>query len=302
MWRPSNRFRRILATAIIFTPLLLCAFTMLGPFWGPLLSRAVSLMPSRVAGNWTEVFFGVGIFIVAQIFSLLWLGWPEMRKKWKESIGIGVLSVAVGWVALFCWSFLLEIGDIHMVASKIEAPKVHTPGLPRGWDQRNPLLKPSQNSAVPNFKGTIEGIFFLVQTPLNEGCVGVVAVVSANIKNNGTPSIADIGEIFAVLPNGRKIELTVMIPPAEGIAIQAKPGGRGVFFPAKDYLHNKAVEQPIPTGGETYGWLWGCAKGVALAEINNPASKIIVPFTDFKGRSYTVHASLSDKQFEVVNP
>jgi hypothetical protein len=101
MWRPNDRFRHVLAVAIVCAPVVLFAFSMLGPFWGPLLSRAVALMPSRIAGNWAEVCFGIGIFILTQIIWLCRLGWPEMQKRWKESIGIGVLSVAIGWVGLF---------------------------------------------------------------------------------------------------------------------------------------------------------------------------------------------------------
>jgi hypothetical protein len=303
MWNPANKIRRFVAIAIISVPtLLVLTGSMFGPFWGPLLSRAIRLMPSRVAGNWTEVCFGVGIFIVAQIINLLRLGWPEMQKKWKESIGIGVLSAATGWVGLFFYSLILEIRDIRMTASKIEAPKIHTPRPPRDWDQKSSSPKPLHNGAVPNFKGTIEGVFFLAQTPGNEGCIGVITVISANIRNDGVPSIADIKQIKVVLPVGREIELTTIMSPFEGIAVQRRLGEVPIYLPAKNYLPIKAVEQPIPTGGETYGWLWGCARGLSLSEIDNPASKIILPFTDFKGRPYTARASLSDKQIEVISP
>jgi hypothetical protein len=260
-------------------------------------------MPSRVAGNWTEVCFGIGIFILTQIIWLLRLGWPEMRKKWKESIGIGVLSVAIGWVGLFCYSFILEIRNVRITASKIEAPKIRAPQhLPLDWDQKSSSLKPLQKSAMPNFKGTIEAVFFLAQTPRNEGCIGVIAVVSANIRNDGAPSIADIEPISAVLPNGKKIELTIMIPPAEGIAVQSGPQGRNAYFPVKDYLPIKAFEQRISTNGAMWGWAWGCAVNTSLMEINNPASRIVLPFTDIKGKRYSAGTSLSDKQIKVINP
>jgi hypothetical protein len=79
-------------------------------------------MPSRVAGNWTEVCFGLGIFIVAQIINLLRLGWPEMQKKWKESIGIGFLSAAMGWASLFCYSLYLEVDKIGREAKLTKPP------------------------------------------------------------------------------------------------------------------------------------------------------------------------------------
>jgi hypothetical protein len=79
-------------------------------------------MPSRVAGNWAEVCLCVGVFILIQIFNRVRLGWPEMQKGWKESIGIGVLSVAIGWFGLFWWSVYLEVKKINDDAMYVKPP------------------------------------------------------------------------------------------------------------------------------------------------------------------------------------
>jgi hypothetical protein len=304
MWNPSNRFRRGVAITIICMPLtLLIHSSIFGPFWEPLITRAFELMPSRISRNWAEVYFSISIFILFQIFRLLRLGWPEMQRKWIENIGFGVLSVAIGWVGLFCYSLILEIENIRVTASKIEAPKIHTTHPPINWDQKSPSLKTSQESMVPNFKGTIEGVWFLAQTPGNEGCNGVIAVISANIRNDGAPSMAEIGPITAVLPSGRKIDLIRIMTPLEGIAIRSlEPHGVNAYLPAKDYLPIKAFEQRIPTNGAMWGWTRGCAANISLVEINNSATQINLPFTDIKGKPYMAHVSLSDKQIEVINP
>lgn len=125
MWRFTDRFRHIIAITVLCVPtaLLLLPMSGPGPFWGPLFAKSLKLMPTRVAGNWTEVCFGIGIFVLSQLLRLANLGWREMQRRWKENIGIGVLSVAIGWFGLFFYSTYLEIDKINRDARSIGPPK-----------------------------------------------------------------------------------------------------------------------------------------------------------------------------------
>jgi hypothetical protein len=79
-------------------------------------------MPYRVSRNWAEVCFSIFIFILPQIIQLFRLGWPEMRKRWKENIGIAVLTAAIGWFGLFCYSTYLEVDKTNREARLTKPP------------------------------------------------------------------------------------------------------------------------------------------------------------------------------------
>lgn len=79
-------------------------------FWH-FLGRCVYTMPELVSGNWPQVCLGLFVFGFTEF--LLWRkhGWPEMRKRWLESVGIGMASVSAGWIMLFFWS--VGVGIYH---------------------------------------------------------------------------------------------------------------------------------------------------------------------------------------------
>jgi hypothetical protein len=58
----------------------------------------------------------------------------------------------------------------------------------------------------------------------------------------------------------------------------------------------------LQLAGAVIGWTWGLARGIALKEINDPNSTIILSFKDVKDKSYEVHGSIKDAKVEVVDP
>jgi hypothetical protein len=130
----------------------------------------------------------------------------------------------------------------------------------------------------------------------------VLVTLFANITNTGAPSIADIKSIKVILKNGNELELETVSVPLGGI--QLKPMELGQLaprLPSQDYLPIKALNQPIPMGGAALGWTWGLARGVRFAEINDPASKIILPFVDVKGKLYEAKGTLADAKVQAVD-
>jgi len=77
------------------------------------LARVFFAMPSRISGNWTEVFFGIGIFVLAELLTIKIRGWKTVKTRWVESLGIGTAAVAVGWVGLFLYSIILGVAEDH---------------------------------------------------------------------------------------------------------------------------------------------------------------------------------------------
>jgi hypothetical protein len=66
-----------------------------------------------VSGNWIQVSLGIFIFLFAEFLILRMRGWPEMRRRWLESVGIGVVSVFAGWVTLFLYSVIVTTYHDH---------------------------------------------------------------------------------------------------------------------------------------------------------------------------------------------
>lgn len=73
-------------------------------------------------------------------------------------------------------------------------------------------LREALPKSVPNLSGKVEFISFVPKEQ------GVIVAIFANIKNDGAPSIADIGPIKVVLPGGRQIEAVTLSVPYSGIS------------------------------------------------------------------------------------
>lgn len=67
----------------------------------------------------------VGIFIVTQLLFLVIPGWQEMKRMWKESVGLGIVVVIFAWVALYGLSIVITIydGQQGLVAKNITLSK-----------------------------------------------------------------------------------------------------------------------------------------------------------------------------------
>jgi hypothetical protein len=210
MWNPEDRLRRILATFVVCVPVMLFVLSMFGPFWSSLFTTAFKLMPSRVAGNWTEVWFGIGIFVVTQLLWLWRIGWAEMEKRWKEGVGIGILSVAIGWVALFGYSLYLETGKINREAQLTEPPPPAflPPVPPSKADTTRKKVLPTKMYEDETFEVAVEfarisfggkeiGTSLWIRYPSSDGSCGGLSPIQGmyflRIKNNKNKPISVVG-------------------------------------------------------------------------------------------------------------
>ena len=149
MWQPSSKIRRNLVGSIIATNFVLSILCMLDPFWLALLGKALELEPSRVSGNWAQVVLGISIFVISLAIQRWRLGWTQMKKKWAESIGVGVLSVAIGWMGLFCYSVYLEMKTICEQSARTKAPPLMKPPRAPEIKKQPPVVFPSFVFAWP---------------------------------------------------------------------------------------------------------------------------------------------------------
>jgi hypothetical protein len=151
---------------------------------------------------------------------------------------------------------------------------------------------------IPSLVGHIEYVAFL---PSKQGDVAVA--LFASIDSGAAPSFADIGPVKVILSDGKRIELITIGVPANGIQIlPTRPGELPAHFPRQDYLPIKARSPPIQTGGAVLGWTWGLAQGVSLEKISSPDTKIVLDFTDIKGKPYEVQKRIGDVQVQAIDP
>jgi hypothetical protein len=77
-------------------------------FW-----RILHGMPLLVSSNWAAFGMGAGLFALYHIFVWSIRGSAEMRRQWKENIGIGLLATGTGYLLLFAWSGVVTTYDEH---------------------------------------------------------------------------------------------------------------------------------------------------------------------------------------------
>jgi hypothetical protein len=76
-------------------------------------SRVLRGMPLLVSSNWAAWLVGIGAFVFSQVIVLIRSGWREMLRRWKENIGIGLISAAAVYLFLFAWSAIQTVYDDH---------------------------------------------------------------------------------------------------------------------------------------------------------------------------------------------
>jgi hypothetical protein len=83
------------------------------PHFISVLLRIIHGMPLLVSSNWAAWLVGIGAFIFSQVIVLARSGLKEMLRRWKENIGIGLISAAAVYIFLFGWSAVQTIYDEH---------------------------------------------------------------------------------------------------------------------------------------------------------------------------------------------
>jgi hypothetical protein len=203
------------------------------------------------------------------------------------SVILAIIGVAKKWERVPPWVFWWTAIICFFVSSI------------RVWTTEHRTRLAAELKNTPNLLGDIE--FASVFPKDLQTDADTVVLLFARIVNDGAPSFADVKEIKIILRDGRELQLVSIGVPANGVSPQSEPGKPGPYFPARDYLPIKALSQPIPTGGAVLGWTWGLAEGATKDEVNDPATMVILAFTDIKGKYYESRKSLSDAKVRVID-
>ncbi len=80
-----------------------------------LVFQAIASMPARIGSNWGGVLFSIGLFVIAQVLALMTLGvaLTQWKAHWRTNVLAGVITVVVGWLALFAISLVATVYDDH---------------------------------------------------------------------------------------------------------------------------------------------------------------------------------------------
>jgi anaerobic C4-dicarboxylate transporter len=107
-----------------------------------LLGHALDALPSLVSSNWAAVFMALGIFLFSQVLIFLIGGWEKMKRLWKESVAIGVVSVIVGWLGLYACSIVVTVYHDHQnLTGRLGAVVSEKNTLKLGVNERDQYIK-----------------------------------------------------------------------------------------------------------------------------------------------------------------
>jgi hypothetical protein len=78
-----------------------------------LFGRTMHGMPILVSSNWASWGLGFAIFMFYEGFAIVSRGWQDMKARWAQNVGIGLLATACGYLILFICSAIATTYDEH---------------------------------------------------------------------------------------------------------------------------------------------------------------------------------------------
>jgi hypothetical protein len=75
--------------------------------------RILQGMPLLVSSNWASWLLGIAAFLLYEAFTLVRFGWEDMKKRWRQNLGMGLLVTTIVYTVLFAWSVVRTIYDEH---------------------------------------------------------------------------------------------------------------------------------------------------------------------------------------------
>jgi hypothetical protein len=146
----------------------------------------------------------------------------------------------------------------------------------------------------PDFSASIDR----VQTFEASGCLkpmqlpnsdpdDVYLVVTASIRNSGSPSIAD-GWSLSVQPLFGPILKPEGLYLPDTISLVTPDGKRTMSYLGKDGLYNKALEHPVGQGAFVRGLLMYRVKGSTVPVLSQPGTTYELTYADILGHAQTI--------------
>jgi len=117
--------------------------------------------------------------------------------------------------------------------------------------------------------------------------------ISASIKNNGMPSVADYWELFVQTSGHNPVKAEIQyIDPSQPLTFNL-PGGQTAKLSSEDVLYNKTMKQPIQTGMKEVGILSFGMK-MPRKDIEIKGTKFLLQCRDVNGNFIRVEQTWED--------
>lgn len=150
------------------------------------------------------------------------------------------------------------------------------------------LTYAAKGPTSPDLRGGFDALTITILPGSPQNAVGVLVIF--NVRNVGTPSIADNYSLTVTPPGRGPIEAVPLFIP-KVLSVPPAPGTpQGLPFTivcGKDALYRKTGEQPLAYGGVARGFLWYELEGYAPHNFSNPiGTNFRMTFTDVLNNKY----------------
>jgi len=232
------------------------------------LLKEIGIFFWAVINNWAA--YSTGGIIVA----LIWLWSTAKQKTIPRPVGFGVAIFFL--VCAFFNAWIVQYHDAEALREEI---------------------KKVNSERTPNFTGEIESIS---SAPSGTNNQDSIIFIFARVRNTGSPSVADHWNATVVLKSGKILELKDIVIPKHPVIFRM-PSGMRMSLSFDDYLPIKAVNHPIPTGGECDGFFWGLAQGAAQQEVMDVGAIAKLNFSDVTGKAYELTIRMSGHKPDLID-
>jgi hypothetical protein len=116
-----------------------------------------------------------------------------------------------------------------------------------------------------------------------------ILILIVSVRNNGAPSVAEVGYLQIVPPNGGSSPQTLGIdlPATTTIGLDDPSGTQPtLWLKGSDALYNKTIVQPVATGSLVRGILEYVVKGATSSQIAVPGTTYRLGYKDNFGTPY----------------
>ncbi len=199
----------------------------------------------------------------------------------NQLLGTALMSAAAYIFWQFCWPnlkqparWLIVVGCLILISVGLN------------------LVLTFNATPRPRFTASIDRIYLMpgpVTQPPGTTANDTILILIVSVRNNGAPSVAEVGNLQIVPPNGGPSPKTlgIYLPATITIGLDDPSGTQPtLWLKGPDVLYNKTVVQPVATGSLVRGILEYVAHDATSSQISVPGTKYRLTYTDNFGTSY----------------
>jgi hypothetical protein len=109
--------------------------------------------------------------------------------------------------------------------------------------------------------------------------------IPLSVMNQGAPSVINGWKLFCKLKDGTELEGVAYLPAQAQLSFKG-PKGEPILIPTASSLFKKGIENPIPTGGQTSGFMMFRFPGDLSAKMTESGTVFTLRIFDISGREY----------------